>query len=313
MENSNGVAAPQAAEAVVDSNVEQVVQQVEGQQSVEAKPEVEKPLQDDKFASKFAALNRKEKALKAKEAELAAKIKELEAKSAPKQEEVAQPLPFEKRLKQDFFGTLKEVGFDLDTIVNIAVNDGKLPESMQQKLQQEELQNSVESKIAALERKLQEKEEQERKAREDAEAKQAEQQINEFKDSIKNSLHGKEEFELINSNDAHDLVYEVITQHWEDTKDPETGMGEFLKIEDAAAKVEEHLLAEAKKYVGLSKIQKLVGASPAKVEQKNDNKQASVTLSNTQSQALPGEESRFQTREELLAESLKLLRWNNNN
>jgi len=307
MENSQGAT---GAEAVVEQTV------VAGEQVAKAPeaPKVEEKLapQDDKFASKFAALNRRDKAIAAREkaiAEREAKIQAMEQERLNPKVEEAPKLPFEKRLKQDLFGTLKEQGFDLDTIINIALNDGKLPESMQAKMQQEELQSSVESKIAALERKLQEKEESEKKQREEQETKQAEAQIQQFKDTIKNSLHGKEEFELINTNDAQELVYEVITEHWENTKDPETGLGEFLKIEEAAAQVEEHLLSEAKKYVGLSKIQKLVGASPAKLEQKND-KQASITLSNTQSQAVPGEESRYQTRDELLAESLKLLRWN---
>lgn len=299
----------ESLEAAAKAKSEIKEEQVE---KVEEKPEGKEEKQDDRFASKFAALSRREKALKAKEAEVEKKLKELEASKAPKQEEKAPEVPFEKRLKKDLFGTLKEVGFDLDTIIQVALNDGKMPREIEEKEKFEEFGSSLKGEIEALKKQLAEEKEAKEKERLEQESKSNEKVISDFKKDISKFIKENEkEFELVatEGEGMEDLVYEVITRNWEETKDPETGLGELLEIRAAVSQVEEHLLEQAKKYIQKQKIKQLVGESPTKKEQSGESKPASVTLSNTQSQTVTGQEKRLLSDEESLRNAAKLLRF----
>jgi hypothetical protein len=319
MEESKGIISTDSS-AIVDASVEAknaaINASLEAQDSKGKADKTEKvedakveDKKDDKFAAKFAALNRREKALKATEKRLSELEKKLNVKPEVKEEVKAPVVPFEKRLKQDLFGTLKEAGFDLDTIVNIALNDGKLPQDMQLKLMREDIESGYKSELQQIKDELAKEREEKEKQKLSQDEKQVEETITNFKKDIGKFVKEKnEDYELIQSEDAVDLVYDVITQHWNETKDPETGLGEFLEIKDAADLVENHLLEEAKKRLNLSKIKKLTGANPGN-EPKSEPKKASITLSNTQSQSVTGNEKRAISNEESLATAAKLLRW----
>lgn len=323
MENSGPIVADNSAEGVVDNSVEAKDKRLQDglaaaqeKDKAEKEPKVEEKLeenkQDDRFASKFAALTRKEKALKAKEAELNAKIKELESKQVKAPEEAKEPtIPLEKKLRRDPLGVLKEHGIDLNTLVEIALNEGKLPETMQEKLHQEETFGSLKSEIEALraEREAEKKMQEEQRLKQEQE--QNEKEIKRFKESIKEFVNAnKDEYELIASEGMEELVYDVIASHFEETKDPETGIGEFLELKVAAQQVEEHLLSEAKRYLEKAKIKKLASESLVKKEPETlEKKPASVTLSNTQSQTVSGNEKRLMSNEESIANAAKLLKF----
>ena len=258
----------------------------------------EKTKEDVDFSRKFAALSRKEKDLRNREveyeqkvAEMEAKIKELEEKNTPKEEP---KLPLEYRLKKDPLGTLQELGFDYEALTELAMNDGKLSQDMQMKLMREELENDYKSRFEELENKLTEKEKQ------DAEN-NYQTIVNNFKTEIDKYVEqSNEECELIRANNANDLIFDVIEEHYNETN-------RVLDIKDAAEAVEAYLLEEAQK---LLKLKKLSHKQEALEESKPEIKrQSSPTLSNDHSAMSENKTERKLNREDSIYDAAKLIKW----
>jgi hypothetical protein len=215
-------------------------------------------------------------------------------------------------IKKDPFGVLRDkFGLDLDTLVNIALNDGKPTQDMQLQLLRAEIEGSTKKELEAIRAQLKAKEEAEIEAQTKMEQEKHQKVIENFMNEVTSFVDSSpEEYELIRSEEAHDLVYDVIAQHFEHTKDPETGMGEVLDIKTAADEVENYLLEEAKKRLELSKIKKVVAPQIAAKSETGNVKSASVTLSNNLSQVQGVDAGRsLKTRDESLAEAAKLLKW----
>ncbi len=317
---------PEAAPINVAETVDKVLEaksEAAPSEKKEAKPEIkpeERKPEDSKLAQKFAALSKREKAIREREKAIAAKEKSEQdaAKAKPPEEKQPEKAPLKLRMKQDPFNTLKEeFGLDLETLTQIAKNEGKLTSEMQLRLQQEELDSKYAAKLEALEKRLSEKEESEKtQKQQDAE----QQAFKQFKGSIADHIKsGPAEYELLGlEDDAAQVVYDVIEAHYQATKgqvDPEQPeVGRILSIKEAADHVESHLLDEAKKYTSLSKIKGLFApAATAEAKKPEDQPAASTkTLSNSQNgDAPPSQNKRQLTREEELAEAMKLIRFTN--
>jgi hypothetical protein len=296
--------------------------------SVEApKEEAAKTEEDKKFAAKFAALARKEKAQRIKDQQLAAKekqledrIKELEDKLNAKPAE-APKKSLEDRLFENPFEALAEAGLDYENLTKTALNDGKLPVEIQMKRMQIQMQRDFDAKLEAIQKSLSEKEEMTKKEREEAAKKQEETQQSEILGNFKRSIaemvdQKKEDLQLIAQEGEYgvDLIYSEIAADAQRQKE-ELGEGfedeiKIMSIEEAASKVEERLLNKARDYTKLSKIQGLFAAP--KADEKSTNKKqenAPTTLSNRQSQ-VQGPVKRHQSEEELLREAARMLKFN---
>lgn len=283
----------------------------------EEKPEEKKESEEDKrFAAKFAALSRKEKQVKAREKELEQKNKDLEqrlkaleeqtASKAEKKEEKKADEPIEYLLKKDPFGTLQKYGITLDTLINTALNNGKLTPDMEMQLRLEELDRKYQAKIQEVEGKLSEKEKRELEAQEQRKKQEEEQAIEDFKQQLGQFISAnKDAYELIEAEEAQDLVFDVIKEHYDAT-------GEILDQKIAADEVEKHLLEEARKMMKLKKLSQSEkeDLKPLQKDEPKVEKKASVTLSNSQSQNQGVSAGKRQlSSEEALAEAAKLLRW----
>ncbi len=236
----------------------------------EQAPVQEEAKETDKFASKFAALSRREKEIRSREssleqkiAEFEARMQELQAAKEPKQE-VKEELPLEYRLKKNPLKTLEELGLNYDTLTKLALNDGELPTDMQMRLMREELEKDYKSKFEELENRLLEKEKLEEESKYN-------KVIEEYKSDIKNLIDGSEKYELIQANDSYELVYDVIEEHYNST-------GRILDTEEAAAQVEAYLEEELRTV--LKKSKKLGSMMPA-AEKPASVPRQSPTLSNS--------------------------------
>jgi hypothetical protein len=269
-------------------------------QSTEAHSTQDAEITNDEFAKRFAALTRKDKefrqekeqweAEKAQFEAMKAELESLKAEKTPQEEE----MPLEYRLKREPLKVLAELGLDYETLTNLAINDGKLSPEQKMELMQQDLERKMEStygsKLEALQQKLEEKEQLEIQQRE-------ERAVAEFKSNITNHLQeNAAEYELIAAQDANDLVYQVIEEHYNET-------GRILEIKDAADAVESHLTEEAQK---LLKLKKLVGQPTPTPESKV---QSPATLSNTLSSQVPKSEDRKLSMEESKRAAASLLRW----
>lgn len=294
-----------AVETVVEQAAEVVT---EGTENLEAAPkETDEPKkeavqteEDKRFAAKFAALTRKEKAVRESEKRLNARIRELEAKIAaqPKVEPVIEE-SLDRRLKKDPFRTLESQGINFETLTQMALNGGKIPPELQMQLMREELETKYSSKIDEVNKKLADREQKEEQDRQAA-------TLNRFKSKISDQIsaaNGDYELLAAEGQDGVDSVFEIIDAYYRET-------GEVLDIKEAVEAAEEELLEQAKKRIGLAKIKKLMGATETKTQEtKPQPKKTGTTLSNEASQVQPTT-GRFLSDEESKREAAKLIRFN---
>lgn len=265
--------------------------------------EEQKTDEDSKWDSKFAALSRKEREIRDRERQVESKIAEFEQKMAqleqqmspskeePTEEQVA---PLEYRIKKDPIKTLEEIGLPYETLTKLVLNDGQMPAEMQMKLMREELESDYKSKFEELNNKLLEKE----KAEEEAKYNQV---INGFKTEINDFVNSSESYELIQANDAHDLVYDVIEQYYQEN-------GRILDTAEAADQVEQYLEEELQKVLKKSKKLGNWNSEAVKPAATTTTRQ-SPTLSNSLSaQGAPKTEGTL-SESESLARAASLIKW----
>ena len=255
-----------------------------------AEPQVEsnefkdlEPSQDSEFDRKFAALSRKEKALRDRELEL-------DKKYGNKEKE----LPLERRIRANPLKALEELGLDYDKLTELALNDGRLTPDMQMKLMREELENDYKDKFNSLEERLNAKEKMEEEAKYDAVKQGFVGEINSFINE------NKSDFEYVAHNDATDVVYDVIEEHYNET-------GRILDIKEAVEAVESYLEEEAEKLLNLGKVKNRLTSMRDEYEQ--PQRQSQTTLSNAHSAQGNERVVRKLSEEESKSAMAKMLQW----
>ena len=266
----------------------------EVEQSLE---EAREPEKSDDFSRKFAALSRREKEIRAKEAEYDKRIAELEERlgSFGKKPEPEPELPIEYRLKKDPLRALEDMGLSYDKLTELALNDGKLTPEMQMRLMREELEGDYKKKFEELENRLLEKEKSDEQRRYDDIQRGFQNEIEDFVES------NSDKYELIQANEANDIIYDVIEEHYNDT-------GRILDIEEAAEAVENYLEEEAEKIFRLGKFRSKFGIEND-FEQEESPRQSQVTLSNAMSAQANERVGRKLSDEESKALAAKMLKW----
>ena len=241
------------------------------------------PSQDSEFDRKFAALSRKEKALRDRELEL-------DKKYGNKEKE----LPLERRIRANPLKALEELGLDYDKLTELALNDGRLTPDMQMKLMREELENDYKDKFNSLEERLNAKEKMEEEAKYDAVKQGFVGEINSFINE------NKSDFEYVAHNDATDVVYDVIEEHYNET-------GRILDIKEAVEAVESYLEEEAEKLLNLGKVKNRLTSMRDEYEQ--PQRQSQTTLSNAHSAQGNERVVRKLSDEESKSAMAKMLQW----
>lgn len=273
------------------------------EESGEEQTEEEAPAQEeDKFSKKFAALSKREKSLRDKEsqyeqklAQVEAKLMEMEERSRPVPEPVIEEESLESILRRDPMKALEKYGWDYKKLTESQLNDGEIPIDVQMKLMRSEMEDKYKNEINVIKDQLLERDK-------ESEEQSYNQTINNFKKDLTGYVNeGGEKYELIQANDAVDLVFDVIDDHYKET-------GRILSNTEASEQVEAYLLEEAQKFLKLKKLQPKTpeGLGSQKPAQE---KRQSQTLSNTLSAQVPARSDRELTREESLAKAASLMRW----
>ena len=246
--------------------------------------ETAQPQDTEQFDSKFAALSRREKALREREAQL-------EQKYGNKQKEV----PLEYKLKQNPLKALEEMGLSYDKLTELALNDGQLTPDMQMRLMRDELESDYKNKFEALENRLNEKEKADEESRYNSVKENFMGEIDYF---VKNN---KDSYEFVAHNEAKEVVYDVIEEHYNET-------GRILDIKDAVNAVESYLEEEAEKLFQLNKIKSRFEPNRTP-EPQEPPRQSQTTLSNAHSAQAQERVARSLSDEESKREIAKMLRW----
>jgi len=247
----------------------------------------------DQFASKFAALSRKEKALRERESEYESRFEEMERQLAEYEQSNQEPeVDWEHMLRNDPLRALEEAGLGYDKLTELALNDGKLTPDMQLAAMRQEVENDYQGKFEELENRLNEKEQSEVESYYD--------NVQEgFQDEIVGVVHSDpERYELVQASEADGLIYDVIEEHYNET-------GRVLEIEEAADAVESYLEEEAGKLMKLRKISGRLGIDPSELEAMEQ-----VTLSNDHSAQVNYDgASRMLSDDASKARAARMLQW----
>ena len=248
----------------------------------------------DQFASKFAALSRKEKALRDREAEYESKFEEMERRLAEYETQSQEPeVDWEQLLRRDPLRALEEAGLGYDKLTELALNDGKLTPDMQMSAMREEIERDYKRKFEDLEERL--------VAKEEAEAEEYYNSVQEnFQHEIGSFINeNNEAYELINASEANELVYDVIEEHYNET-------GRILDLKDAADAVESYLEEEAGKLMKLKKLSGRLDYNPEELFEPD----SPVTLSNDHAAQVVHENAqRMLSTEESKARAARMLQW----
>ena len=248
----------------------------------------------DQFASKFAALSRKEKALRDREADYESKFEEMERRLAEYEAQSQEPeVDWEQLLRRDPLRALEEAGLGYDKLTELALNDGKLTPDMQMAAMREEIERDYRRKFEDLEERLH--------AKEEAEAEEYYNSVQEnFQYEIGNFINeNNETYELINASEADTLVYDVIEEHYNET-------GRILDLKDAADAVESYFEEEAGKLMKLKKLSGRLDYNPEELFEP----ESQVTLSNDHAAQVVHENAqRMLSTEESKARAARMLQW----
>ena len=256
---------------------------------VEAAP-VETPVKEsvDVSAVRFAELTRRAKEQYRKEQEL----KQLEEKLNPVNEALT-------KVKENPLALLDAAGITFEDLTDFILN-----EANQQTNTSKEL--TVEEKVEQLELKLKAEEEAKQRQRLEEEQAQIESSIKSFNDTVK-ELAQQPEFELIHTTEQHEMVYDLVLAHYEQS-------GQVLPVLEAMQLVEAHLLEELEsKALKANKIrQRLMVESQPKPQvtpQVQKPVAPKVTLSNSMAPSTSAQPSNKFSPEEAKARAVAMLKF----
>jgi len=151
----------------------------------------------------------------------------------------------------------------------------------------------LESKIAKLEQMLTEKDSKDKQSQE---SQQKEQWISVIRDEVKE----KDDFDLINTLNAHSQVLQMIESHYEET-------GEQLPIEEAAQMVESDLMSKLKIFQNSKKMRTLFDVKQEEAMERVEDKM-SPTLSNNTSNIVSNNGNGVESEQERVKRAIEFLK-----
>lgn len=217
------------SQELMEDVADEAVESAEAPEAPEAPPEPERP----DFSRQFAALARKERALRQKEQEMASFSKQREQFEGNS----TRLADLQKLAKENPAKLLGELGINYDELTQQVINEGNPTEEQKLRRQNEMLQERIQ-KIEDIYTKQ----------REETEQYQIKAAHTQLVDNIKNFVDDSNTFEMVQHHNAYSLVGEVMQQHYNTTK-------EVMEYGYAAKLVEDHFMAEAERYLGSSKLQ----------------------------------------------------------
>lgn len=217
-------------------------------EATEQAPEDGAKKEDKLMSSKYAALARREKALraqafkqeqalKAREAALAAKEAELASK-APTQADYSNYIS-KDQLKQNALQALADANVSYEELTQQILNQGSIDPRAQAAL------TALEAKIAKLEAAAEEA----KKQSETAQQEQYKSALRQIETDVKRLVATDSSFEMIKATRSEKDVVELIESHFKEH-------GELLTNEEAAQQVEDYLVEEAERLAKIDKIKK---------------------------------------------------------
>lgn len=256
--------------------------------------EAVEPQEDPKFASRFAALTKREASIRAMEKA----VKEQQAKVRQWEEEM-------RLLNENPLEFLTKKGHSFDKLTQMALNDGKKPPELMVKELEERLEREKREREEYEVQKLRENQERTR--------------TNYIQNATTFVEAKAQDYEFLSAQDSPgELILEVVEQHYQRTTQfDEDGnvvkAGRILSLEDAVKLTEEGLEKEFESRFGkLSKVKSKFlpkeAAPPAPEAPKPQNKPGTLTTALQTAVATPTNQPVMDV-EQSKREAAKLLKW----
>lgn len=242
---------------------------------------------EDRVSSKLELLIRREQAAfererfaKQREAELEEKLKRVsafeETKTNPKK-------------------ALEMLGLTYDQLTQSMLQDGEVPPQVEiQRLRDE---------LGRYKKEQSDKEDQTLQNQKRLQAETEQKAISDFKEEINQYVvDNVSRYELTKFEQASELVFDVIDEHYKRTVDPQTGVGKVMSVKEACDKVEEHLEKKFADSRELNKVKALWGSIPPNIQRQIADKKQEIlktapagpkTLTNTFASAIQSKTPRM--------------------
>jgi hypothetical protein len=281
--------APEISQAAVpggkDGAPEPPVLDAKAEETPEPKVEEKK---DDRFATKFAALARKERQIQAREQALKDQEKKFQDFEEKRVKAKESPLPY-----------LEELGWSYQDLTQFILNDQKPSAEMIAKRAEAEVRRLREEQV-----------EKEKKAQEEAKRTQEEAQTKALAGVTRGITQYLEAnpstFELTKAHpEGSELVLNVMIAHHEKH-------GRVLSIPEATESVEKYLESETEKWMGLSKLQKKLKPKEEPAPSKPElfkQAESPKTLTNAAQTQVPAPVDRPLSLEESRQRAARMLKW----
>jgi len=225
----------------------------------EAKPQVK----EQQVSPKWAALARREKALRAEAQALKAERDAMKAKESEYATKYIPKDSLAQRAKQDALGLLQEFGITPDEFTQQLLNANPADHAIRKlEAKIQELENANKQTVSKLD-------EQQQQAYDQA--------VHQIRNEAKLLIDADPSYETIKATNSTEAVVELIKETF--NKD-----GTLLSVEEAAKEVENYLIEEAMKLTQLKKIKEKLTPTPVaeKLTQPPLQKQAIRTLTHAQ-------------------------------
>lgn len=224
-------------------------------QTKEVKPEVK---EDPKISSKLQVLMQREKAAFEAERRSKQSISDAEIRLKGISEREAKIQEFESLKTTNPLKALELLGLTYQDITNIALADGNVTPDIQIKKVNDKLDNLLKSQEADRERQLRDHELAQKNKEQEAETS--------FKSEINTFIEdNKSKYQLTHFEGEVGLVYDVIDEHYNRTINEATGVGQVMKIAEAADKVESWLEKKNDDRLKLDKVKSKLAPLPGQL------------------------------------------------
>lgn len=210
-------------------------------------------------------------------------------------------------VKKDPKKALEFLGLSYDELTQSILKDGEIPPSVEIQRLREELEHFKSQSKQKEDLEVEEKKKQILKNEDKA--------VTDFKNEITEHLKANQErYELISFEEANELVFEVIDEHYNRTVDQESGVGKIMPISEAADKVEQYLEEKYLRAKEKNKVKAFWANVPKGIQdqlEKQKSRQPPKTLTNnlgpkvTERSTRPPEDKRIQ---QILADHVAKMR-----
>lgn len=273
-------------------------------ESQTSSPTVTEP--QDKMASKFAALTRKEKEIREREKSWAQQKAEQESAIEAARNKFKPYEELEEKIKVDKKSGLKflfEKGYTAEEISDMLLDELNPSDEVKLKRTTSELERNFEAKLKALEDKLAAKEAEELEKSKKYEEENYNKTITTIKTELKDFVDKSDDYDLIKLNDAYDTVFEVMQEHYaaQVKSGTQPQNVKLLTYEEAAKWTEAYLEEDVNK--------KYEAKKAKQAPRKSEERKTTSTLSNTMSAEVPNSGERKLSVEESKARAASMLRF----